>query len=393
MINKLAKVLLNSIRTNQPKQRIIRLAKILYKLASKDYGVSVGHEYHTVMVKRFLEVFSSSEDVTSFLQGRKFASTIVFRTPRVSENPIQRELLNKLTTVQIDDIVEKIVSSNPELKEWLENKYNIGVDPVKIKNRYGYQLSYSFGTTQHFGYRAFFRGLDFPVIQLAAEELIKNIIDNPLTVKRAFEYVSNIKKYGFYVSLVIGEITKNPSGGRMDLITTYPNQKGMKPTFPEKKVVEEKVIEDKPIAKPTYSISEGTLTPEQFLKDTLHGTDTIPFKIWTKGTEYTDANTVPGILEYPKQLERHITPEGIAKIAKRIGVAMRNSQIGNKVKVQIDCNECYHVNGKKTSDFVLLVVTLSSEGNKFKITEFTMTDASSKSPRAWWGLDSYESTK
>ena len=72
---------------------------------------------------------------------------------------------------------------------------------------------------------------------------------------------------------------------------------------------------------------------------------------------------------------------------------MRNPEIRNRIKVQIDCSECYHVTGKKTSDFVLLVVNLSSEGNKFKITEFTMTDASSKSPRAWWGLDSYDSTK
>jgi len=399
MINKVAKLLLNSIKTNQPRQRIIRIAKILYKLAAAfgQKSQSKGGKYHSVMVDRFLQVFSDSDDITLFLEGKKYASAINFVKPvfMTSRNPRQKELLDDLNTIEIDELEDKIVRSNKDIADWLEAKFNIGVNPVKVKTRTRHDVTYSFGSTQHFGWRSFFRGLDLPVLQEAANELVGNIVENPTAFifKKGKEYVSNIKIYDMYVTLVIGEVTQSAFGGRMDLITSYPNQKGFNPTFPAivKEVVQEQVPV-KEIPKPTFSVKPGILTPEEFLKEKLVGTESIPFKIWTKGTVYNDANTTPGILKYPKQLEKNVTLEGIAKIAKRIGVALKNSE-SVRIKVQMDCTECYLKDGTKSADIVMIAFNVKKNGNtEFEIESYEMSNSSGKQ-RSWWERDDMDSIR
>jgi len=124
----------------------------------------------------------------------------------------------------------------------------------------------------------------------------------------------------------------------------------------------------------------------------LVGTESIPFKIWTKGTVYNDANTTPGILKYPKQLEKNVTLEGIAKIAKRIGVALKNSE-SVRIKVQMDCTECYLKDGTKSADIVMIAFNVKKNGNtEFEIESYEMSNSSGKQ-RSWWERDDMDSIR
>jgi hypothetical protein len=417
MINKLATILLNSIRTSQPKEKIIRLAKILQKLASRIYprGVNSG-PYQNIMIERFLEVFSNSRGVEEILREYLNGHNIV--NYGISFNPLNRvetheegdeapkyivdqqkainlrNLLSKLGTREISFLEKEIIESrhNRNVKTYLENEHpNTGIDIiVRSKGDSGSRINFDITPSSHFSYRAFFRNVNKEEIKKVLRDFTQSLLQGYKykIVDGKTVYDSNIKKYGYFITLVVADIQKRSDGSfSMTLVTIFPNEDAKNSSF---------IPVSGFLTPNSQNPTSEILTPQQFLSTREEGTDTIAFKIWTKGTEYTDANTVPGILEYPKQLERHITPKGIAKVAKRIGVAMRNESRSNggSIKVQINCPVCYLVDGVKTNDFVLVVCIVEKESNsKYKIKDFKITNTSDTKQRGWWELDSYDSTR
>lgn len=391
MINKIARILLNSIRTNQPKKRIIRLAKLFNKLAAKEIGLTSG-TYHDAMVERFVEKFQNTDNILGVIERYKNNeyprySSVIFRKDK---NPYFAEkvknAISSLGTRQISEVTAGIIENDSDIKNYFETAYrDIGVKSVKLRhNNKGY--NFDFYPSIHFAYRNYFRGIDTGDLAQVLEDLCNSIIVNYEKVIQYKDHegkiaiTTNAKKYGLPITIVIASLEKRSLlDFRMDLISIYPNEY-KRITFPRSKV--------DPTSTPTTSLS-----PEQFLSVNILGNETIPFQIWNTGKTYTPENTITGMLEYPKQLERHITLENIAKIAKRIGVAVRNKELGTSIKVQIDCPVCYDLQGNKTDSKIQLVFIVQKESDtKYKITKInSITNNPIESKKVWWKLDTWES--
>jgi len=163
-------------------------------------------------------------------------------------------------------------------------------------------------------------------------------------------------------------------------VTIYPNEEARRPSF-------------KPVSgfiAPVEPVSDSKiLTPEEFLSSKETGTDTIPLKVWTRGTVYNDANITPAILEYPKQLEKHIGTLGMKKVTKRIGVALRNPPNNYRIRVQIDCPICYLEDGTKTDKLLVFVFVDKESETKYKITSFNLANTTEAKQAVWWEEEKY----
>jgi len=397
MINKLAKLLLNSIKTNEPKQEIIRIAKILYKLAARlsKRGV-MGDEYHSVMIERFLHVFSGTPGVDKILQtyinnDDPKLGLVFNKTPDPIKGERLKPLLKVLGTREISLIEKLIVESplNTVIKKYLEVTYNSdGIAPVNVKSSgaSGDKNSFIITPSTHFAYRAFFRGVEKEDILKVLRDFTESVLQGwkyTIDHEGRIYYVSNIKKYGYYITLVVGDMTKIKTlenMHHMTLVTIYPNEEARRPSF-------------KPVSgfiAPVEPVSDSKiLTPEEFLSSKETGTDTIPLKVWTRGTVYNDANITPAILEYPKQLEKHIGTLGMKKVTKRIGVALRNPPNNYRIRVQIDCPICYLEDGTKTDKLLVFVFVDKESETKYKITSFNLANTTEAKQAVWWEEEKY----
>jgi hypothetical protein len=222
MITELKKILLNSIRTKQPKEKIIRLAKTLYKLA---------YNYQEVMISRFIEMLGNIPERTLIKLITTDDSTEVLYANDIV-NPEKREKLKRLlsgyTTLEIGQIADKIIEASPSLKNKFAAQFKSGIENIQINTPNNSKYTFEYTPTLHFGHRRYLR-------DIYETELKKVLIEYSMALLSNFEeatkykrgskiaFTSKVQKDNKNITIVTTMPVKNPSTKKyeMSLVTIF----------------------------------------------------------------------------------------------------------------------------------------------------------------------------
>ena len=231
MINKVAKLLLNSIQEKKPKHIIFRIAKVLYKLA---------YDYKEVMVLRFLEMLGHiPEDILVRLITTDAEFNVGTVKEKMSPQKMERltAILSRYRVEKIADLADKIIEASPELKKKLAEEYKTRPSTIEIVTPSQGTYYFNYIPTAHFAHRKYLRDVSSVELKkVLTEYSIALLADYPEATKKRrssekeggykVSYISKIRKDNKNLNIVSGTPTLDPRKKifTISMITIFANK-------------------------------------------------------------------------------------------------------------------------------------------------------------------------
>lgn len=259
MINKLAKLLLNEIQSNTSKNRVLKLARLLKKVAiTQLYKDSVIDNFITMFqnadydeLKRAIELCQKYATIDR--KGNIINFPRVYVTSGSGLTPSQQQNIKTLFSIMPVRIISKL--ADKITKSAGADVPNTPVDKIEIFDTLSQERhDFIFSPTNHYAERKFLRGVTPKEEDAVLEDLSKSIIFDPIgilveTAEETFEGEGSITKYifkskekkavaGTPITVVFAETTRpvrksNIIVHYISLITIYPEDKNVSPTITE----------------------------------------------------------------------------------------------------------------------------------------------------------------
>ena len=172
MINKVARILLNCIQENKPKNLIIRIAKVLYKLA---------YNYKETIIKRFIEMLGQIPErtlITLITTEEQFDVGDAVEKPNLEKNERLERILKNYTTEEIEAIANKIIENSPYFKNTLAQRFKGKDEELFLKTPENEIFSFLYTPTKHFAHRKYLRDVTETELNSVIREYSIGLISN-----------------------------------------------------------------------------------------------------------------------------------------------------------------------------------------------------------------------
>jgi len=261
MINKLARVLLNSIKRNESKQKINRIARLLHKVASEA-------SYKETVIDNFIAMFGSINQgqllqvIYNYKLGLskgpkphelKLEGNYV---PPAKVLAIKTALKDKFVSMRkISKMANDMIEGNANIKSMVMKFTKVEVENTNVVTPTGEVVSFKFNSTDHLGHRCYLRDITTKDLNLALNDLAISFLSNQTKTlsERNSEFKDAGDKYSFttkakkasaemYITIIFALKGISSKEIEMTLVTVFPDEsKG--PTIPGEAPEGYKVLE------------------------------------------------------------------------------------------------------------------------------------------------------